>query len=96
MKYRLIVKPPAELDINEAAQWYDSKRAGLGEQFIHAVEEKLLLIEDNPNLYQVRYKATRLALIKRFPFAIHYTIEQEVVYVLAVLSTSRNPKIWED
>ena len=95
MKYRLIVKPPAEVDIIEAAQWYESKKIGLGEQFIKAVDDKLLLIEDNPNLYQVRYKSTRLALIKRFPFAIHYTIEQKTVYILAVLSTSRNPKIWK-
>ena len=89
----MIVKPPAEVDIIEAAQWYESEKIGLGEQFIKAVDDKLLLIDDNPNLYQVRYKSARLALIKRFPFAIHYTIEQETVYILAVLSTSRNPKI---
>jgi hypothetical protein len=37
-------------------------------------------------------------LIKKFPYMVHFYINEEtnVVEVLAVISTLRNPKIWEE
>lgn len=40
MKYNLIVKPQAELDLLECTQWYESQNPGLGNRFIDAVEDK--------------------------------------------------------
>jgi toxin ParE1/3/4 len=96
MKYKLVIKQPeAELDLLESSQWYGGQKEGLGMRFIDSVEDKLLVINKNPLHYQVRYKTTRFALVKRFPFAIHFTVERETIFILAIMSTSRNPKIWE-
>ncbi len=70
------------------------QRSELGYRFLDAIDEKLLLIKKNPMMYQERYKKTRLALVNRFPFAIHFTIKDDRIYVLAVLSTYRDPLIW--
>lgn len=94
MKYILIVKPEAELDTLKSAKWYEEKQENLGVRFLDEVEEKLHLITQNPLHYQVRYKSTRLALIKHFPYAIHFTIEKEKVIVLAVLGTREDPEKW--
>ena len=96
MKYELIIKPEAELDLLQSAKWYENQQKNLGHRFMGAVEDKLKAIQKNPLHYQVRYKNVRLALVKRFPFAIHYITENEKVFVIAVLSTYRNPKIWEE
>lgn len=64
--------------------------------FLEAVDTKIQLLITNPNAYQKRYKETRLTLVKKFPYAIHYTLEKNFIFVHAVLSTSRNPKIWND
>ena len=92
MKYTLIVKPEAELDILKSAKWYEKKQGNLGVRFLDEVEEKLRLITQNPLHYQVRYKATRLALVGHFPYAIHFIIEEEKVIVLAVLGTREDPE----
>ncbi|MEO9803277.1 MAG: type II toxin-antitoxin system RelE/ParE family toxin [Reichenbachiella sp.] len=96
MNYELIIKPAAEQDLIEIAQWYESQSAGLGKRFLEAIEVKVLFIESNPELYQKRYKEVRFALVKRFPYAIHYTIESQKVYVHAVLSTYKDSIVWKE
>ncbi len=91
MKYSLIVKPEAELDTLKSAKWYEEKQKNLGLRFLDEVEEKLLLVTQNPLHYQVRYKATRLALVEHFPHAVHFIVEEEKVIALAVLGTREDP-----
>ena len=55
MSYRLIILPLAEEDIRDAAFWYNTEKEGLGQDFLVALSEKLLLIEQNPHQYPVRY-----------------------------------------
>ena len=95
MRYILTVKPEAELDIMESSKWYEEQRSELGHHFLDAVNEKISLIEKNPLHYQERYKQTRFALLKGFPYAIHFKLEEGHIYVIAVLSTYRNPQIWK-
>ncbi|WP_084362731.1 type II toxin-antitoxin system RelE/ParE family toxin [Roseivirga echinicomitans] len=95
MSYSVIIKPQTENDITEAALWYEFKRSGLGARFLISLDHKLTLIQKRPYLFQERYKNVRFALIKQYPFAIHYFIDDKRIFVIAVLSTSRNPKIWE-
>lgn len=95
MKYHLIVKPEAEIDILESAKWYELKQKELGTRFINAIDEKIALIAKNPLKYQKRYKEVRFALLQKFPFAIHFIIDDNCIYVLAVLSTQHNPQIWK-
>jgi len=66
----------------------------LGVHFLDEVEEKLHSITQNPLHYQVKYKATRLALVAHFPYAIHFLVEEEKVTVLAVIGTREDPEKW--
>ena len=95
MSFYLIIKPEAEQDLLDSSQWYEEQKEGLGLRFINSVEDKLMSIRKTPLHYQIKYKATRLALVRSFPYAIHFTVEGKTIYVLAILSTSRNPRIWE-
>jgi toxin ParE1/3/4 len=95
VSYVLFIKPKAEEDITDATIYYESKNQGLGKRFLFEIDEKLNLVSTNPLLFQVRFKNVRFVLLKSFPFAIHYFIEDKKVFVIAVLSTSRNPRIWQ-
>lgn len=95
MSYRLIIKSEAEQDLVQAALWYNEQRIGLGEEFLKVVGEKIKVIAENPYLFEVRYMEVRHAFIRRFPFAVHYLIEDKNIFVLAILHTSCNPKVWE-
>jgi plasmid stabilization system protein ParE len=96
MAYKLIIKPLAERDITETYQWYNEKQAGLGDDFLNELERSLDFIKANPNQYQIRYKEVRMTKVRRFPICLHYTLTEHLIFVHAVLSTSRNPRIWKE
>ena len=95
MGYNVIIKPLAEQDIAESYQWYNEKQAGLGDDFLSELDRSLEFIRTNPLLYQVRYKEIRMVKLGRFPICLHYMIKKEVIFIQAVLSTYRNPRIWK-
>jgi hypothetical protein len=37
----------------------------------------------------------RVARVSRFPYDVHYTIEPECIFVLAVMHQSRMPGLWK-
>jgi hypothetical protein len=39
--HKLVIKPFAELDATDAANWYNRKRDGLGNEFLLALEAKI-------------------------------------------------------
>ena len=92
MSHKLIVKRLAEHDITEAVAWYYTRAPHLAEQFIEEIDKAILVLEKNPEHYQKRYYEVRILFIESFPFGIYYTIENNTIYIQAVLHTKRNPK----
>ena len=69
MAAELIFAPEAELDLAEAYNWYEKRRAGLGEEFLSS-DDCLEGIRRQPEMYALVHEMYRRALIRRFPFAI--------------------------
>ena len=91
MGYNLIIKPGAELDIAEALEWYE-ENTELSLELLNEIDEVLIRIASDPNNFQKRYKEITIVFTDRFRYGVHYTIEDQTVYVQAVLHTSRKPK----
>ncbi len=49
MKYKLIVRPEAEDDLSEAFMWYESRREGLGFDFLLQVDAGFALLKGIPS-----------------------------------------------
>lgn len=96
MSYRLIIRPEAELDIQDAFEWYEAQTSGLGSEFVRAVDACLSSTGRNPLAYPIIYKQTRRALVRRFPYGILYVLDQDVITVIACFHGKRNPKPWQD
>ncbi|MGD2118436.1 MAG: type II toxin-antitoxin system RelE/ParE family toxin [Chromatiales bacterium] len=94
-KRKLIIRTEAEADIQDAYQWYESQRKGLGENFLLCIEEALSRISRNPAIHKVVYKEVHRVLIHRFPFGIFFIEGKNSISVLAVLHARRNPKTWK-
>jgi plasmid stabilization system protein ParE len=94
MSYTLIVRPEAEQDMADGRDWYDRQRAGLGGEFLTAVEDVFDRIAQMPELYAAEYREVRRARLRRFPYIVYYRIHGDTVQVLAVLHASRNPRDW--
>jgi hypothetical protein len=66
MTLQLILRQEAEYDIQEAYQWYEEQRGGLGEDFLLCLEAALSKIRHAPEAYPIVYKNVRRILIAAF------------------------------
>jgi plasmid stabilization system protein ParE len=94
MSLPVIIRPEAEQDLEEARNWYEGQRTGLGGEFVGAVDDVLGRIGDFPELYPAEYRGVRRAVLSRFPYVVYYRTTDSAVEVLAVLHGSRHPRTW--
>jgi plasmid stabilization system protein ParE len=88
----LVLRPEAEADILEAFRWYESKRVGLGEDFLDETEAAFARITEVPDSFPVAHRGLRRAVLKRFPYLVYFRHEEDVVRVFAVLHGRRDRK----
>jgi len=74
VKQRLIVRPEAELDVSEAAGWYEHERPGLGHRFLDELGELLVRIESSPLQFPEIEKGVRRGLLRRFPYGVYFVV----------------------
>jgi plasmid stabilization system protein ParE len=94
MAVNLAFAPEAELDIQQAYDWYELRRPGLGEEFLSCVDDSIQYICRNPELFAKVHEDYRRVLVRRFPYAVFYEHSAETVTVYCVIHTSRNPDKW--
>jgi plasmid stabilization system protein ParE len=85
--------PEAERELEEAADWYQNQRDGLGGEFVAAVRAKIDRIVEAPERYPVVHGARR-ALVGRFPYAVVYVASATGVMIVAIAHLRRRPKYW--
>jgi hypothetical protein len=91
MNYKLKILPKAKFDLSEISLWYEDIQNGLGKRFLKNVS-----VEKNPISFQIRYNRTRVVLVKKFPYLIHYEIIDKEILIKAVIHTSRDSKNWKN
>ena len=69
MTRRLIFRPEADLEINEAAEWYEARGQGLAIEFLRVLDACIESIRRDPQLYPVVHGEARQAVLWRFPSA---------------------------
>jgi len=96
--YKIKISPDALSDIQDSTNWYNKQVPGLGTRFKKSVKQQIETVKTRAEFYSIRYQNVRCMLVKKFPFLIHFTIDEEakLVEVFAVFHTSRNPKIWSE
>jgi|tagenome__1003787_1003787.scaffolds.fasta_scaffold19125997_2 plasmid stabilization system protein ParE len=90
----LSVRSEAEAEIEEAYQWYEMQRPGLGDEFLVAVRQTLAAVERSPRLYPIIRGKVRRALLSHFPYSILYLAEPESTVVIACFHGKRDPQRW--
>jgi plasmid stabilization system protein ParE len=95
MSVTVVLRPAAQAEFDEAFDWYEQQRAGLGPQFAASVQDTLDRLAVMPQVHSPVFKDLRRAGVRRFPYAIYYRIEATQVVVIAVFHMKRDPKIWQ-
>lgn len=100
MKRRVRFEAEASVELEAAALWYDRQHAGLGAEFLAAVQATLAEIDQWPDAAPLvtglpAELRVRGASVRRFPYRIAYLTIQDTIRVLAVAHTRRKPRYWE-
>ena len=91
----LVIRKVAEQDLDEASKWYESRRTGLGAEFLLTVETAVASILAHPEANALVHKNLRRAFIHRFPYGIFYYVEEPRIVIVGVIHSSRSPRIWK-
>ena len=93
--YRLEAEAAVEFDIESAFRWYEAEEPGLGPEFLEQLRLIYRRILDNPLGYEEQRSGIRRGLMRQFPYAVYFSIEDETILILAVLHTARDPAEWQ-
>jgi plasmid stabilization system protein ParE len=84
----------ADLELNDAAQYYEREFLGLGVAFLTEVQRSSDSFLDHPNVGVVVRGDVRRRLVARFPYALIYRVTSQQVRILAVMNLKRRPFYW--
>ena len=99
MNQRFRPEPEASAELEDAALWYDRKRAGLGIEFVHAVDAALEQIAEWPQIGRLVSGVpddvpARRWPVSRFPYHVIYLEWDGLIRILAFAHDSREPGFW--
>jgi hypothetical protein len=86
--------PDAAQEANDAVDYYDGLRPGLGDDFRAELDAALARIQQNPQLYAVERGSIRVCPLHRFPYSVYYEELADRIWVAAVGHQSRRPGYW--
>jgi len=90
----VVFHPLAEQELVEAANFYEARAAGLGNDFIGEVEHMLAQIAADPEAGNILAGPIRRRLVRRFPFAILYQARAQNLSAIALMHLRRRPGYW--
>jgi hypothetical protein len=89
---KLRILPKVFQDTSDAANWYDDRESGLGDNFLNCFRATYNPITSNPFAYRIVYKNYRRILLHPFPYALYFHLQDEMAIITLVFHTARNPE----
>ncbi len=89
-RYRLVAEPRADLDVVATFDWYEKEQSGLGYEFLSELRATYDRVADGPLQYQHLRSGIRRALVRRFPYAVYFAVEDN--YSRGACRAPREPR----
>ena len=92
-KFKIEYSPDFFDDLVQAVDWYNEQRIGLGDKFYKSVKKQTAKLSTHALYFTVRYCDVRCMCIEKFPYMVHYRINEQTktVKIEALFHTSRSP-----
>jgi len=90
--FKLKILSRAKLEVNEVANYYESKSKGLGKVFYLEFKNFSKTLRNIP-FFEKKYNIVRILPLKKFPYTIHFTVDEneKIVSIQAVTSNHQDP-----
>lgn len=81
-------------ELQDAVAYYDSLNHDLGDAFLRDVDDCISRILNFPSAWTQLDASTRRCRTKRFPYGLLYQMEDDSIFILAVMHLHRQPNYW--
>jgi len=93
MKYRFHHEALAEYEAD--IRYYKKRQPGLQNRFVAAVEDVIGRILEHPERWRRIEQEIQRCLTRTFPYAVIYSVQGEMVFIIAIAHGSREPDYWK-
>jgi plasmid stabilization system protein ParE len=90
-----VFHPMAEQELNEAIDYYEEIDPALGYDFATEVYAAIQRVVALPAAWIVIDGDIRRSMVKRFPYGVLYSLEDDDIYIVAVMNLRRHPNYWK-
>lgn len=93
-QFSVIISEIAQIELDEAHQYYESVDSGLGDTFKEEIDGAVKRILNFPFISEKVTRNVRRHLIPRFSYAIFYSVDEksEAILILSVGHQHREPR----
>ena len=91
---KFVFHPEALFELEAATDLFADRQKGLEIRFIDAVYSAIHRACDAPERWRRFDGDIRRLLVHVFPYAVLYSIEDEFLYIIAVMHCNREPGYW--
>ena len=91
MSYTLIIQIEAWREIENAFDWYENIKEGLGNEFLEELDICYKVLTDNPERFPLINHLYRRIKTERFPYILMYEIEEETIVIYRVRHIKQKP-----
>jgi len=92
---RIGFDPAVQFDLRSTKRYLEAQSPGLGEDFLKRVQDQFQHIILYPFTGKALEDGVRKTGMEKFSYEIYYEVDDEEVFVLAVLHQRRHPDTWK-
>lgn len=91
-KFKIVLYEDAITDFNKALEYYRNITPAVTKKFYNAVNSTFNDLKKNP-FYQIRYDNFRLKPVKKFPYLLHFIVDENIktVFVYGIRNSHQLP-----
>ncbi|KKO48655.1 plasmid stabilization protein [Arsukibacterium sp. MJ3] len=93
----ILFHPATSEEVRTSFDWYQEQFDGLGRDFIQELDEAVHSIQSLPDTWPKMGKFHRRFVLSRFPYSVIYKVlNDETIFVVAIMHNHRQPGYWYD
>ena len=83
----------AQKDLIKSYEWYEEQSIGLGDRFSKIIYSDINVIAKDPFIYKKVKRDLREFVVDEVPFLIIYECDDDIINIIRIFHTSRNPRL---
>jgi plasmid stabilization system protein ParE len=92
---RIRFDPAVKSDLRKIRRYYEKKQTGLGEDFVTLARGQFEQIARHPLAHPIVEQEVRKIDVGKFSFEIYYLVDEEEIFVFAVIHKRRHQDTWK-